>query len=285
MATRTYAQVNASLLRSRKFRGLCHKARWTWLCALLKADYAGFAEYPVALWALDAELEPSELSDAIATLVEVDLISWCPDLEVARVSGFIRQRPPNNASAAQRLCMDLTDRLYDADGSLEAMLFSASAEFAVAAVGSSLRWDKDRPKFRDGMGQFLRGTAQDFGDEFYAALDFELKGSGRPVRTELEGLLPPLSLYRQNTVPTPCPHRVDTRNEDETRRRQDPNKDEDKDLNDANFEISRQPQTEQPAASVGSAEKVGEILDAGSQHGPTDSLKRSALVVEMRGCA
>ncbi len=241
MASRTYSQINDSITGSRKFRGLDHKARWAWLCAHLKADYAGIAEYPATLWAFDAELSPDEMHEAIKALVAAELVEWCADREICRVTGFIKQRPPDNASAAQRLCMDLTDRLYDADSELEGMLLTASAEFAVATVARSLRWEKDRAKFREEIGFFLRGAAQDFGDLFLGAVQRELKGSGRPTRTEIEGLLPTLSLYRQNTVPTPSPHPVDTRYVDETRRRQDQNEDEDEDLDGASREFVGDP--------------------------------------------
>ena len=281
MAGRTYAQVNASLLRSRKFRGLCHKARWAWLCALLKADYAGFAEYPVALWALDAELDGIALQDAISALTKARLIEWSEEQEIARITGFIKQRPPENASSAQRLCIDLSDRLYAADSELEPMLLAASAEFAVAAIGRSLRWKEDspdRPKLRDSLGQFLRGTAQDFGDEFLEAVDLELKGAGRPTRTEFEGLLPTLSLRRQSTFPTPSPHPVGTRDVDETRRRQDINKYEDENLDGVNCEIREDGWEPIQAETEDRLRKEREVGDS-AQVLPMESTKRSALAM------
>ena len=164
-----------------------------------------------------------EMQVAIEALVNADLFSWCAEREIARVTGFIKQRPPDNANAAKRLCMDLTDRLYAADGEIEEMLLVASAEFAVAAVGRSLRWETDQSKFREDIGLFLRGAAQDFGDEILTAIEADLKGTGRPTRADVEALLPALSLRRQHTLPTPSPHPLDTRYVEETRRSQDEN--------------------------------------------------------------
>lgn len=281
MASRTYSQINDSITGSRKFRRLDHRARWAWLCAHLKADYAGIAEYPTTLWAFDAGLSSDEMNAAIMALVDVKLIEWCEDREVCRVTGFIKQRPPDNASAAHRLCMDLTDRLYDADSELEAMLLKAAAEFAVAAVGRSLRWEKDRAKFHQDIGHFLRGTAQDFGDQFLEAVETQLRGSGRPTRTEIEGLLPTLSLRRQATVPTPCTHPVDTRYVDETRRRQDPNKYKNEDLDGANPEL-REEVGEGIDAEPTEVLRRGENSNDVSQSRPSESLMRSALVVQMK---
>ncbi len=281
MASRTYSQINHSITGSRKFRGLGHRARWAWLCAHLKADYAGIAEYPKQLWAIDAELPAEEMDGIIASLVSANLIEWSDSLEVVRVTGFIKQRPPDNASAAQRLCMDLTDRLYDADSELEGMLLTAAAEFSVAAVGRSLRWEKDRARFRDDIGQFLRATAQDFGDRFLDAIQRQLDGAGRPTRTEIEGLLPTLLQYQQDTVSTPSPHPVDTQDVDKTRRRQDQNQDEDKNKDGAKF---AQREHDQALAQAQTADvlRKDEIRKDRSQQGPSESLKRSALVVGMR---
>ena len=278
MASRTYSQINESITGSRKFRGLDHKARWAWLCAHLKADYAGIAEYPSTLWAFDAELTGEEVQEAIEALTSAELIEWDQDRDVVRVTGFIKQRPPDNASAAHRLSMDLTDRLYEADSELEAMLLSASAEFAVAAVARSLRWEKDRAKFHQDIGHFLRGTAQDFGDQFLESIERELKGSGRPVRTEVEGLLPSLLLHKQDTVSTPSPHPVDTRYEDETRRRREKDEYEEKDLDGANSEIP------EAIAALSQAQpsevlRNGEEPRRGADVLPLEATKRSALAM------
>jgi len=281
MAARTYSQVNASLIRSRKIRGLCHKARWAWLCALLKADYAGFVEYPIELWAMDAELSAAELQEALTALVEAGLLEWSEDQETARVTGFIKQRPPENASAAQRLGVDLADRMYGAEGDLEPMLLAASAEFSVAAITRSLRWkddSPDRPKVRQNIGEFLRHTAQDFEEDFLDAVLAELRGAGRPTRTEIEGLLPTLSLHRRDTVSTRSPHPADTRDVDETRRRQDKNKYGDENLNGANSEIREDgwetAQVEAEGRLRNEAEPTG-----GAQVLPMESTKRSALAM------
>lgn len=281
MASRTYSQINDSITGSRKFRGLDHRARWAWLCAHLKADYAGIAEYPLTLWAYDAGLTEAEMREAVEALCKVHLIEWCGDREICRVTGFIKQRPPDNASAAQRLCMDLTDRLYDADNQLENMLLSAAAEFAVAAVARSLRWDKDQAKFRADIGHFLRGTAQDFCEDFLGAIQRELEGAGRPTRTEIEGLLPTLSLYRKDTVSTPSPHPADTRYVDETRRRQDQYKNKDENLDGSNCEL-REDFQEVAQAEASDVLRKDEGQTDVSQQRPTESLKRSALVVQMR---
>ena len=283
MAERTYSQINKSVLGSRKFCGLDHKARWAWLCAHLKADYAGIVEYPLTQWALDCELPKDELQTAVQELTSVGLIEWCDGHEVARVTGFVKQRPPENASSAQRLCMDLTDRIYAAEEELEPLLLSASAEFAVASVARSLRWGKDRTKFRDDIGLFLRGIAQDFDTPFMDAIESELANAGRPTRTELDGLLPQLSIRRQRTVSTLSPHPVDTQDEDNTRLRQNEYnyKDETKTLL-VLPEFSDQ--TAEPTAALDLLRE--EVNSSGiSQQRPTESLKNSALVRSMKGCS
>jgi len=255
MAARDFSQINNTLVRSRKMRGLPHQAKWAWLCAHLKANFLGLVEYPKSVWANEAEIDQTDMDATIHQLIDAGLIGWFPEHEVVRVVGFIKQRPPDNASAATRLCLDLTDRLYAADAGLEAMLLATSAEFAVASVARSLRWNKDRPKFREEMGEFLRGTTNDFGDQFSEALLHELNSAARPTRNELEALLPTLSLHRQHTVSTPSPHPTDTQDVDETRRRPDKNRDEEKDLYEASVDFGELAQPNGVVPDFGIAEK------------------------------
>ena len=259
MAPRTYSQINNSVLRSRKMIGLDHRARWAWLAAHLRADFLGLVEYPISLWSADSEIEAADMSGLVEGLVNVGLIDWIPDHDMVRVIGFIKQRPPENASVAKRLCHDLIDMLYDADTNLEAMLLETSAELAVSSITRSLRWPTDRKRFRDEMGEFLRGIAKDFGDVFQDALLEELEGSARPTRNEIEALLPTLSLHRQNTMPTPSPHPADTQDVDETRHRQDENKNQNENLDSANSNFGNDTQPNLKVSRVGSAEKGEEL--------------------------
>lgn len=208
--------------------GLDHRARWAWLSAHLRADFLGLVEYPISLWSADAEINQANMSPIVEALVKARLIDWSPDYDMVRIIGFIKQRPPANASVAKGLCQDLIDMLYDADGDLEAMLLATSAELAVASIARSLRWANDRARFRDEIGEFLRGTEADFGERFMDALLQELEGAARPTQSEMEALLPTLSLHRQNTVSAQSQHHADTQDVDETRHRQDENRNENK---------------------------------------------------------
>ena len=105
--------------------------------------------------------------------------------------------------------------MYAADSELEPMLLAASAGFAVAAVRRSLRWKEDspdRPKLRESLGQFLRGTAQDFGDEYLDAIDLELKVRVGPQEPKSRVFYP----HFRCVVWAPSRHRVPTLSMNET---------------------------------------------------------------------
>jgi len=267
MAARTFAQINCSILRSRKLRGLDHADRWVYLCTHLtaQATFTGIFTYPKALWAVEASLDQKELEDAIVRLDAVGLIEWSPEEELVRVVGVHRQRPPENASRVVGLIEDFFDLLGSVED--EGMVLRALAELVIASVTRAQNWNPEKGEFeklRTALGEFLRRAYQEYDDDLLAALSDEIARSNKAAKAELGSLLPPLTLYQQDTVSTPSAHPADTRDLDETRLRQD----EDQDLDET---------------------KTSEMLRNGNKNGgksqalPTESTKRSALVVGMKG--
>ncbi len=267
MAARTFAQINCSILRSRKLRGLDHADRWVYLCAHLtaQATFTGIFTYPKALWAVEASLDQKELEDAIVRLDAVGLIEWSPEEELVRVVGVHRQRPPENASRVVGLIEDFFDLLGSVED--EGMVLRALAELVIASITRAQNWNPEKGEFeklRTALGECLRRAYQEYDDDLLAALSDEIARSNKAAKAELGSLLPPLTLYQQDTVSTPSAHPADTRDLDETRLRQD----EDQDLDET---------------------KTSEMLRNGNKNGgksqalPTESTKRSALVVGMKG--
>lgn len=195
MTSRTYAQIECSLKSSKKFRGLSnHKTKWAYMCAHLSdyCTFTGLFRYPLHVWAHDAELSQSELSDAIWELVSAGLIDHDPEEEFVRIIGWFHKRTgPDNPNAADSVVRDLSGF----DGVDPAMYCKAVSELATAAVRRSLRWtDKSRAQLYDSLKQFLPEVYQDHRDSFLSILLDELKASPEAVGGELRAIFPPLSV-------------------------------------------------------------------------------------------
>jgi hypothetical protein len=233
MAGRTFAQINCSILRSRKIGTIGHAERWAYLCAHLTplSAFTGVFTYPSVMWARDAVLSAEEFEDAVARLVAANLIDWEPEDELVRIVGFHRQRPPENASRSSSLIADFEELLRE-HSVARGIVLRGAAEFAVAAIVRAQAWkpdSPDMPKLRETLGRFLRATFQEDGEAFLDVLAIEAEASSKAARQELQALFPPLLIHQRDTVPTPCRDRVGTRDVDETRRRPDENKDSDED--------------------------------------------------------
>ncbi|MEO0569556.1 MAG: hypothetical protein AAF066_17620 [Pseudomonadota bacterium] len=210
MGVRKFAQINASLLRSRKLAKCNHQERWAYVCAHLtpQGNFLGLFRYPLVLWQIDAGMGADELMAAIAKLESVGLIEFDPDEEIVRIVGFHTQRPPENASRVLSYASDLMAFEADTEAT-EKMLLSTSAELCVAAIKRAQEWkpdSKDWPKLRDALGQFARRLHLDHGDALTSLLLQEMADAGEAVRGEITSLLPALSLLKQ----TPCGHPADT---------------------------------------------------------------------------
>lgn len=220
MASRKFAIIQTNLLRSAKMASVDHAARWAWLCGMMRTSFTGVSEYTLPLWCRDAGLDALAMGEAIDSLIEAGLIEWCPETEMLRLIGFHTAHPPDNASAAQRLCVDFSGDIAITDADQVGMLLRASAEFAVAALTRSTRWKEDspdRPKLRHSLTEFLKATSLEFETDFLDALSEELDGASKAVQAEFLSMLPVLSLHRQNTVSAPYLDSVDTRRQDKDR--------------------------------------------------------------------
>lgn len=233
MAGRTFAQINGTILKSHKLKSVNHVERWVYLCAHFTplSQFSGVFNYPTVMWASDAGLSMEDFEAALTRLVEVGLVEWSPEPELVRIISFHRQRPPENASRSKSLVIDFEDLLqrhYMESGPV----LRAAAEFIVAAVDRSMRWkpdSKDRPLLRDTLRGFMLSTHAEHEEAFLEALHAEIRNARNAVKGEVASMLPPLSAYLQRTVPTRCLDHADTRDEDETRRREDEYKNEDSD--------------------------------------------------------
>jgi hypothetical protein len=252
MTGRTFAQINCSLLRSRKMQTLGHAERWAYLCVHLTplSSFTGVFTYPTVLWARDAKLSDDGLHEVAARLVDANLIEWEAEEELVRIVGFHRQRPPENASRSQSLIADFELLLRDND-TARGILLRSAAEFAVAAIVRAQAWkpeSPDMPRLRDTLGRFLRATFQEDGAPFLDALAAEAEVSSKAARQELGALLPPLLMHRRDTVAPPCREGAGTRDVDETRRIQ--NLDEDENLDARAFRAATEDQGWHPAGGV-----------------------------------
>ena len=283
MAARTFAQLNCSLLRSRKLRGLSHADRWAYICSHLttQASFAGVFNYPKALWAIDAVLSQEQLEEAIERLVSAELIEWSDEDEMVRVVGVHRQRPPENASRVVGLLQDILDLIESVEVEAEDMVLRTLAELCMASVMRSQNWNPEKgevEKLRVALGDFLRRVYQEFDDQLLGAIHAEMERSNKAAKAELGSLLPPLTLQKQDTLSTPSPHPADTRDVDETRRRRERDEYEEKDLDGAISEIPE-------AVAALSQAQPSEVLRKGEErrHGadvlPLEATKRSALAM------
>lgn len=281
MAARTFAQINCSLLRSRKLQGVSHEARWVYLCTHLSqlSSFTGVFSYPAVLWERDADLQGEDFDAAMNELVAANLLEWSAEEELVRVVGCHRQRPPQNASWCVNLVADFDGLLssYDDTG----IILRAAAEFSVSSVARSITWKPDSPeipKLRETIGRFLRATCQDHEEAFLEALTVEADGANKAVAREFDALLPSLSMYRRDTVQTPCRDRADI-----PRLRQDLDQDQKRDL-DLDGAISRF-ETDQAdhQAQASDLQRSEANDDRHSNVRPMASTKRSALAMGGRG--
>ena len=225
MAARTFAQINCSLLKSRKMRGLTHAERWAYVCVHLTplSSFTGVFNYPFVMWRADANLTEDELESAIARLEAAGLIEWDANEELVRIVGFHRQRPPENASRSMSLAVDFSDMMLCEDSSLGIVL-RAAAEFAVAAIERSRNWKPDSgeiPKLRQTIGSFLRAAYQEHDEALLEALAGEVEAASKSARAEVSSLLQPFAMDLSDTVSAPCRDRVGIRDVDDTRRKPD----------------------------------------------------------------
>lgn len=284
MAGRKFAQINKSLVRSRKFRGLSHKARWAWLCAMLATNWSGVAEYPKALWVIDSDLPEDELDTAIEELTSVVAIEWSDVSETVRIVGFHKQRPPDNASAAKRLCDDFADAIMEADGDDVGMLLGAAAEFAVAAVRRAQSWSADSPdwpKLRQNLAGLLKRLYLEFDADLSSLLAHEVSGANKAIKGEIASLFPSLGMALKDTVSTPSPHPADTR-----RRRRDVDEDrdenEDSDLDGSIREFVSEPSDQASSlhqAQPSQGQRKGQGFKRTAQVLPMEETRHSALAM------
>ena len=287
--SRSYAQINCSLTRSKKLAKLQdHKHRWAYICAHLSdfCNFSGMFRYPQIAWADDADLSVTELRRAIDDMCDVGLIEYDEDEETVRIAGwFHKKNCPENASRMIGMVADYEGFEIDDDG----MYLNSVAEFVVGCVTRAKGWKSDSPdrhKMHDALGAFARQIFQEYGDDFLACLWLELRSAGRAVKAETIALCPPLDAFDgsvldansgqgADTLSTPC---GDTKTE--TRRDLDVNEIEKKTKTET---VQQNLQNGEPSqtSSFGADAEVLRMPEARSKvspsNGPTAATKRSAL--------
>ncbi|MEP1352705.1 MAG: hypothetical protein ABJX32_19450 [Tateyamaria sp.] len=201
MTSRTYAQIDCSLKGSKKIRGLSsHAARWAYVCAHLSdyCTYVGLFQYPLHVWAHDAQLDVSELEDCVAELVDAGLIEYDKQESFVRIVGFFNKRSgPDNPNRVDGVISDLSS--FD---DIEPAIYCRTvSELAVASVRRSLRWPTEgsgRTQLHASLNQFLAEVYQDYGDLFLALLNAELNKASATVGTEIKAIFPPLLLSKDS---------------------------------------------------------------------------------------
>lgn len=214
MAARTFAQINTGILRSKKLKECNHSEKWAYMCAHFThlGSFHGFFEYPLVLWAQDADMSIDELREAVNRLCDLGLVEYDFEEEYVRIVGVHRQRPPDNASKVMALTSDYYS-LAEESSAQEMMRLRGVAEFSVAAVQRAQQWKPDSPeheKLRDALKPFLNGQWQEHGGILTELIDTELERAKKTTRDEMEALFPQLHVASMGTVPTPCPHHANT---------------------------------------------------------------------------
>ena len=286
MSSRTFAQINCSLLGSKKLRQCNHQEKWAYLCAHLSplSNFRGQFSYPLPLWARDADLTLDEIEECANRLQELGLIEFAPDEEVVRIIGFHRQRPPKNASIMASLVSDFVGDLLEGGSDVGAMSLRGAAEMVVASVQGAQSWKPDSQewsKLRDLFKPFMNRLWQEHGDAFVAALKDETQGNGKAVEKEIGSLFPILLETQRSAIPAPCQHNAPTMaaykdvDVDETRLRRDLDKDGDEEKDGANFR--RETRSAESRTETGDLLRMGASGNGSIPLGPREETKRSAL--------
>lgn len=224
MTGRSYAQINCSLLRSKKLAELTdHKHNWAYISAHLTefCTFNGMFRYPQVVWGVDSRLGAVELTEAICELCRVGLIEYDFDEEIVRItSWFHKKNCPDNAS---RMISGIRD--YQAcEIDHPEMYLRSLSEFVVGCIKRSRGWSQhssDREKMREVFKSFLAQTWSDYEDDFLEELHIEVEKAGTPIRSELTSLFSPLDAYSQTKTRTPCPHPANTLSTHETKTKLD----------------------------------------------------------------
>ena len=237
--SRTYAQIDCSLLHSRKYRRLNHlqKSAYTSAHLSLLGNFIGIFRYPKASWAYDADISHEEMDEAISAMQQVGLIQYDEDEGFVRiVDWFFKKNAPDNASTMIRMVKDFAE--LEAP---DAIFLASAAEFAVGSIKRALRWKPDSPdwpKLREAFKLFLKNIQGGFEDDFLQELKTCLEGQSNAVRAEISALLPTLPFYLEAR----CPHPVATVAAHETKRDVDETKTKiDLDYTGKNLEVEREP--------------------------------------------
>ncbi len=231
MANKPYAQIDGSLLISKKFRGLPNNdARFAYVSVHLSpmGNYLGHFRYPLVVWADEVQLDGDSMRGIAELLIEAKLIEYDFDEEIVRVVGwFYKRNQPENGSRMLGLAKDF-ERLGDDAPELQA---HAVAEFAFGCIRASKSWDKDsseHDKLQRALTSLLPEKHDQLGDELMAALVEEATRNKRGASDEIALMLPAFgdfivasqqthnglgetsSSLPAPTLPTPCRLGVDT---------------------------------------------------------------------------
>ena len=205
--SKSFAQIETSLPHSKKIRQLSHEERWAYLCAHLTplGGYMGLFRYSTAVWADDADLPRSSLVGAIEKMISVGLIEYSAEDEHVRIQNwFMKKNAPENASRMASLAAN-----YATIDAPDHLLLKSVAEFTVGSVKRAQRWKPDSSewgKLRDVFKPFLANMRQNYEDDFHSALNDQLEGQNRAVKSEVCALMPSLQFF----IEAPCPHRAHT---------------------------------------------------------------------------
>lgn len=211
MAGRWFAQIDCSLLQSKKFTDLSGAApKFAYICVHLSVfgNYSGIYQYPISAFAHDVGVNEIELKAIILELTNSQLIEYDYDEEIVRIVGWHRQVTGSaNASMARSRISDYRREKIP----FGPMLFRSIAEFSAAVVKSSLDWNPEKNesiKLREKLGPFLREIFEEAGSELLDAISAETRSQSSATARELTGLLPPLAEHNASTMPPRCPHRI-----------------------------------------------------------------------------
>lgn len=246
MANKTFAQINTSLLTSKRFRSLngCSERNVYFTAHLSgQANYAGLFHYPLSYYAREAGVDETHMRGIVERLIKAGLIEYDWDEEFIRITQwFYKKNCPENRSRVASLANDyIAGTFPTAD-----ITRNSIAEFVLGCLCRAHRFKKGSDhgaEIIEELRQFLAKVGFEFGS-LIPVLEREYLAHGSNVKREFEYVLmglveaeeieareSPFACFDQGdpTVPTGWDQGGPTQPPHETRRDSDKHNDENED--------------------------------------------------------
>ena len=191
MANKTFAQINTSLLTSKRFRSLdsCSERNVYFTAHLSgQANYAGLFHYPLSYYAREAGVDESHIRGIVERLIKVGLIEYDWDEEFIRITQwFYKKNCPENRSRVASLANDYIAGTFPTTD----ITRNSIAEFVLGCLCRAHRFKKGSEhgaEIVEELRQFLAKVGFGFGS-LIPVLKREYLAHGSNVKREFEHVL------------------------------------------------------------------------------------------------